>query len=78
MMNKFQDLMGDKVPVQVIVDTNESIHSIVKGVIRHVGRNYIEVERTTNQDEKSRYGTDEVRVIVPVAKIAQVMYYQKK
>ena len=78
MMNKFQDLMGEQVPVQVIVDTCDTLHSVVKGVIKHVGRNYIEVARPTNQDEKSRYGTDDVRVIVPVEKISEVLYYLKK
>ena len=78
MMNKFQDLMGAKVPVQVVVNADDTMHSVVKGIIKNVGRNYIEVGRPTNQDEKARYSTDDVRVIIPVDKIAQVMYYQKK
>jgi len=80
MMNKFQDLMGAEVPVQVVIDTgsNDAAHNSVKGIIKHVGRNYIEVVRTTNQDEKARYGTDDVRVIVPIERIAEVLYYQKK
>ncbi len=78
MMNKFQDLMNDEAPVQVVVDTDDSMHCVVKGIIKHVGRNYIEIVRPTNQDEKARYGTDNVNVVVPVDKIVQVLYFQKK
>lgn len=72
--------MGAEVPVQVIIDTgaNDTVHNSVKGIIKHVGRNYIEVVRTTNQDERARYGTEDVRVIVPIDRIAEVLYYQKK
>ncbi|KXH73638.1 MAG: hypothetical protein AM326_10520 [Candidatus Thorarchaeota archaeon SMTZ-45] len=77
MMNKLQDLMTDQVPVQVIVDIDDTLHNVIKGIIKNVGRNYIEVLRPTNQDEKSRYATDEVKIIVPIEKIAEVMYYQK-
>lgn len=69
--------MTDQVPVQVIVDIDDTLHNVIKGIIKNVGRNYIEVLRPTNQDEKSRYATDEVKIIVPIEKIAEVMYYQK-
>ncbi len=78
MMNKFQDLMGEGFPVQIIVDIEDTLHNVVKGVITQVGRNYIEITRPTNQDEKSRYGTDDMKVVIPVEKIAEVMYYEKK
>ena len=76
MMNKFQDLMSDAVPVQVIVDTvtDKALHKVVKGIIRHVGRNYIEIGRPATGDEKSQLGTDEVRVVVPIEKVAEVIY----
>jgi hypothetical protein len=76
MMNKFQDLMNEKVPVQVVVDaiTDRAHHKVVKGIVKHVTRNYIEIGRTATGDEKSQFGTDEVRVIVPIEKIAEVIY----
>ena len=76
MMNKFQDLMNEKVPVQVVVDsiTDRAHHKVVKGIIKHVTRNYIEIGRTATGDEKSQFGTDDVRVIVPIEKIAEVIY----
>jgi hypothetical protein len=79
MMNKFQDLMGAEVPVQVVVDTGaiDATHNVIKGVIKHVGRNYIEILRPTNQDEKARYGTEEVKIIIPFDRIAEILYYQK-
>ncbi|MGD9381535.1 MAG: hypothetical protein PVI03_03745 [Candidatus Thorarchaeota archaeon] len=76
MMNKFQDLMNEKVPVQIVVDaiTDRAHHKVVKGTIKHVTRNYIEIGRTATGDEKSQFGTDEVRVIIPIDKIAEVIY----
>ena len=78
MMNKFQDLMEAAVPVKVVVDTNASDAPLktIKGVIKHVGRDYIEVDRPTSQDEKSQYKTQTARVIVPMSKIVEVVYYR--
>ena len=78
MMNKFQDLMEAAVPVRVVVDTSASDAPLkaIKGVIRHVGRNYIEIDRAASQDEKSQYNTEKARVIVPMNKIVEVVYYQ--
>lgn len=80
MMNKFQDLMNDAVPVQLVVDTvtDKGHHKVVKGIVRHVGRNYIEIGRTATSDEKSQVGSDEVRVIIPINRVAEVIYAQKK
>ncbi|MFX0107498.1 MAG: hypothetical protein ACFE7R_04375, partial [Candidatus Hodarchaeota archaeon] len=71
MMNKFQDLLNDASRVQLVVDaiTDRAHHKVVKGTIKHVGRNYIEVGRLATEDEKSQLGTDEVRVIIPIVKI---------
>lgn len=79
MMNKFQDLMNDEVPVQLVVDaiTDRAHHKVVKGTIKHVGRNYIEVGRTATGDEKSQFGSDDVRVIIPIEKVAEVIYSEK-
>ncbi|MFW9966428.1 MAG: hypothetical protein ACFFEA_04680 [Candidatus Thorarchaeota archaeon] len=79
MMNKFQDLMNDKVPVQLVVDaiTDRAHHKVVKGTIKLVTRNYIEVGRVATGDEKSQFGTDQVRVIIPIEKIAEVIYANK-
>ena len=76
MMNKFQDLMTAKVPVQLVVHvvTDKAHHKVVKGIIKHVTRNYIEVGRPATGDEKSQMGTDDVRVIIPIEKIAEVIY----
>ena len=76
MMNKFQDLMNGKVPVQLVVDsiTDRAHHKVVKGTIKHVGRNYLEVGRAATGDEATQFGTEEVRVIVPIEKIAEVIY----
>jgi hypothetical protein len=76
MMNKFQDLMNDKVPLQIVVDaiTDRAHHKVVKGFIKHVGRNYIEIGRTATGDEKSQFGSEDVRIIIPFEKIAEVIY----
>lgn len=76
MMNKFQDLMNNQVPLQLIVDaTIESAHhKVVKGTIKHVGRNYIEIGRSATGDEKAALGSDDVRIVIPIGKVAEVIY----
>jgi hypothetical protein len=76
MMNKFQDLMNAKALIQLVVDaiTDRAHHKVVKGTIRLVTRNYIEIGRVATQDEKAQFGRDEVRVIIPMEKIAEVIY----
>jgi hypothetical protein len=78
MMNKFQDLMEAAVPVRVVVDTtaDDTPLKTIKGVIVHVGRNYIEIDRPTSEHEKSQYKTENARVIVPMSRIVEVVYYQ--
>lgn len=80
MMNKFQDLMSDAVPVQLVVDaiTDRAHHKVVKGTIINVSRNYIEIRRAATGDEKSQFSSDDVIVIVPIEKIAEVIYAGKK
>ena len=75
-MNKFQDLMNAKAPIQLVVDaiTDRAHHKVVKGTVRLVTRNYIEIGRIATGDEKSQFGRDEVRVIIPMEKIAEVIY----
>lgn len=79
MMNKLQDLMNDKVPVQLVVDaiTDRAHHKVIKGIIKNVSRNYVEVGRAATGDEKSQFGSDEVRVIIPIEKIAEIIYGNK-
>ena len=79
MMNKFQDLMNDKVQVQLVVDatTDRAHHKVVKGTVVHVGRNYIEVSREATGDEKTQLGSDKVKILVPIEKIAEVIYSDK-
>ncbi|MFW9832655.1 MAG: hypothetical protein ACFFEK_01560 [Candidatus Thorarchaeota archaeon] len=79
MMNKLQDLMNAKAPVQLVVDaiTDRAHHKVVKGIIKNVSREYAEVARTATGDEKSQFGTDEVRVIIPIDKIAEIIYGSK-
>ena len=76
MMNKLQDLMNDKVPLQLVLDatTDRAHHKVVKGIIKNVSRNYVEVGRPATGDEKSQLGHDEVRVIIPIDKIAEIIY----
>ena len=76
MMNKFQDLMNAQVQLQIVVDTmtDRAHHKVVKGVIRYVGRNFIEVGRPATGDEKAQVGSDEVRVVIPIDKVAEVIY----
>ncbi|MHA2071801.1 MAG: hypothetical protein ACW985_08445 [Candidatus Thorarchaeota archaeon] len=76
MMNKFQDLMNASVKVQLVVDaiTDRAHHKVVKGTIKHVGRNYLEVGRVATGDEATQFGAEEVRVIIPIGKIAEVIY----
>lgn len=80
MMNKFQDLMNDKVQVQLVVDaiTDRTHHKVIKGTIVHVGRNYVEIDREATGDEESQLGSESVRVLIPLEKIAEVIYSQKK
>jgi len=80
MMNKFQNLMEAAVPVKIVVDTTENDAPLktIKGVIMHVGRNYIEIDRVASQDEKSQYKTETARVIVPMSRIVQVVYYRSE
>ncbi|MFX0045360.1 MAG: hypothetical protein ACFE8Z_05895 [Candidatus Hermodarchaeota archaeon] len=80
MMNKFQDLMEAAVPVRVVVDTtaDDTRLKMIKGIIAHVGRNYIEIDRPTLEDEKSQYKTKRARVIVPMSRIVEVVYYQSE
>ena len=79
MMNKFQDLMSEAIPVQLVVDaiTDRAHHKVVKGVITNVSRNYVEVRRAATGDEKSQFSTDDVVVIIPIEKIAEVIYAKK-
>ena len=80
MMNKFQDLMNEKIPVQLVVNaiTDRAHHKVIKGIIQHVGRNYIEIGRAATGDEKSHLGSDDVRIIIPIDKVAEVIYGLKK
>ena len=79
-MNKFQDLMNNQVQLQLVVDaiTDRPHHKVVKGTIKHVGRNYIEIGRSANGDEKAQLGSDEVRIIIPIEKVAEVIYAMKE
>ena len=79
MMNKLQDLMNDKIPIQLVVDavTDRAHHKVVKGIIKNVSRNYVEVGRAATGDEKSQFGSDEVKVIIPIDKIAEIIYCTK-
>jgi hypothetical protein len=79
MMNKFQDLMNDKVHVQLVVDaiTDRAHHKVIKGIIVHVGRNYIEISRAATGDEKAQLGSDDVKVLIPLERIAEVIYSHK-
>jgi hypothetical protein len=78
-MNKLQDIMNDKLPVQLVVSaiTDRAHHKVIKGIIKHVSRNYVEVGRTATADEKAQFGSDEVRVIIPIEKIAEIIYGDK-
>ncbi|MHA2026802.1 MAG: hypothetical protein ACW98U_12955 [Candidatus Thorarchaeota archaeon] len=80
MMNKFQDLMNAKVQVQLVVDaiTDRAHHKVIKGTVVHVGRNYVEIDRVATGDEESQLGSGNVRVLIPIERIAEVIYSQKK
>ena len=79
MMNKFQELMEKSIPVEVIIDTSDddSHYNCIRGIIKNIGRDYIEVGRAAYQDEKSRYGVEEVTTIIPIDRIAEMNYYAK-
>ncbi|MBN2229240.1 MAG: hypothetical protein JW779_06560 [Candidatus Thorarchaeota archaeon] len=80
MMNKFQNLMESATPVEVIIDTgdDDSHYNSIRGIITNVGRDYIELLRAAYQDEKSRYGVGEVRVVIPIIRIAEINYYHNE
>ena len=75
-MNKLQDLMNAKIPVQLVVcvEADKAHHKLVKGIIKNVSRNYVEIGRAATGDEKAQIGGDEVRVIIPLEKIAEIIY----
>ncbi len=70
--------MEAAVIVRVVVDANiDDMHfKTVEGIIKHVGREYIEIDRAADTDEKSQHKTEKARVIVPINRIAEVIYYQ--
>ena len=80
MMNKFHDLMEKGIPIEIVIDTgdDDGNYNSIRGVIKIVGDDYIEIGRAPYQDEKSRYNVDEVRTIIPVSRIAEVNYYEKR
>lgn len=80
MMNKFEVLMKNKTPIEIIIDTGDEDghYNTIRGVIKFVGPDYIEVGRPPYHDEQSRYNVDEVRTIIPVTRIAEVNFYEKK
>ncbi|MFW9809357.1 MAG: hypothetical protein ACFFE6_08255 [Candidatus Thorarchaeota archaeon] len=80
MMNKLQDLMNAKIPVQLVVDFNadKAHHKLVKGIIKNVSRNYVEIGRAATGDEKAQIGGDEVRVIIPIERIGEIIYAQNE
>ncbi|TFG27900.1 hypothetical protein EU527_18025 [Candidatus Thorarchaeota archaeon] len=80
MMNKLQDLMEKEIPIEVIIDTGDEDghYNSIRGTIKNVGRDYVEISRGPYQDEKSRYNVDEVRTIVPMSRIAEINCYLKK
>ena len=51
---------------------------VVKGIIKNVSRNYVEVGRVATGDEKSQFGSDVVRIIIPIDKIAEIIYAHKE
>jgi hypothetical protein len=71
--------MNDKVPIQLVVDaiTDRAHHKVVKGIIKNVSRNYVEIVRPATGDEKSQLGSDEVGIIIPIDKVAEIIYKQK-
>ena len=79
-MNKLQDLMNAKIPVQLVVDfiADKAHHKLVKGIIKNVSRNYVEIGRAATGDEKAQIGGDEVRVIIPIERIGEIIYAQNE
>lgn len=75
-MNKLQDLMNDKIAIQLVVDviTDKAHHKLVKGVVKNVSRNYVEIGRPATGDEKSQLDSEQVRVIIPIDRIAEIIY----
>jgi len=65
--------------VRVIVDTlvDDSQVRTVDGTIQQVCDDFILVSRTTTADEKSKLGGSTVSVSIPIARIAQVIWYEK-
>lgn len=72
--------MTHEIPVEVIIDTgdDDGNYNSLRGIIKNVGRDYIEIGRAPYQDEKSRYNVDDVRTIIPINRIAEVHFYSKK
>ncbi len=72
--------MDHEIPVEVIIDTgdDDGQNNSVRGLIKYVGQDYIEIRRAPYHDEQSRYNVEEVRTIIPINRIAEVHSYQKK
>ncbi|NHJ12770.1 MAG: hypothetical protein EAX95_03800 [Candidatus Thorarchaeota archaeon] len=77
MMNRFQDLMRANNLVRIVVDApiQEFYLQVVDGKIKHVSKEYCEVERLATPDEKSKHGADKVCVLIPFTRIIEVICY---
>lgn len=78
MMNRFQDLMRNKSKVRLVIDTvvAKNYVQIIDCVVTQSASHFIEAERDATPDEKSKYGMDKVKVIIPISKISQVICYE--
>ena len=75
MMNKFHDLMEKGIPIEIIIDTgdDDGNYNSIRGVIKIVGDDYIEIGRAPYQDEKSRYRNDCSHFIYIISRFFSLM-----
>ena len=76
-MNRFQDLMRTGIFIRVVVDVpiQEFYLQVVDGTVKHVSKEYLEIQRLATPDEKSKHGIETVCVLIPLPRIAEVICY---
>ena len=63
--------------VRIVIDApiHEFYLQVVDGKVKNVSKEYCEVERLATPDEKTKHGTEKLRVIIPFSRIVEVISY---
>ncbi|MFW9967529.1 MAG: hypothetical protein ACFFEA_10285 [Candidatus Thorarchaeota archaeon] len=79
LIDLLRELMKQEALVRVVVDTqvDEFYVRMVDGKIEQVGKDVIVVERAAISDERFKHNVANVRVAIPLARVAEVIYYER-